>query len=113
MTARIVMKKKRHKYNAKRTERNGRMFASKKEAKRYDELKIMEEVGLISKLVLQPSFILYINGIVIGKYFADFSYYDNEKKQEVIEDVKGVRTPLYKFKKRYCEAQYDITITEI
>jgi len=30
-----------------------------------------------------------------------------------VEDVKGVKTPVYKLKKKLVEASYDITITEV
>jgi hypothetical protein len=31
----------------------------------------------------------------------------------VVEDVKGMRTPMYRWKKKHVEAQYGITITEV
>jgi hypothetical protein len=117
---------KRHKYNAVPTFVNGIRFASKAEAKRYAELLILEAAGQIYDLKLQPSFELSVanmNQDAIGKYLADFSYrlsdkaqkFDHTKKQiwHIVEDVKGFKTPLYKWKKKHAEAQYGIKIVEI
>ena len=46
------------KYKAQKTEVDGILFDSKKEAKRYAELKFLEKAGEISNLVLQPLFVL-------------------------------------------------------
>ncbi len=45
-------------------------------------------------------------------YKADFVYYDKTLNKTIIEDVKGMRTPLYKLKKKLIENQHQITITE-
>ena len=47
---------KRHKYNARKTELAGITFDSKKEAKRYEYLKHLEMVGIISHLKLQVEY---------------------------------------------------------
>lgn len=106
-----------HKYHAIRTEVDGITFASKAEAHRYAELKLLEKAGEIYGLVLQPKFPLYALGYdarnrVVGYYIADFSY-QTAKGHEVIEDVKGVKTPLYRWKKKHFELQQSNTITEI
>lgn len=96
------------------------VFASKKEAKRYNELKMLEKAHIISNLELQKTFELqpkYVN--CIGQhiraitYVADFYYFDNEKQQYVIEDTKGFRTEVYKIKKKLFEYKYDMIIKEI
>lgn len=48
----------------------------------------------------------------IGHYVADFSYIDKGGKQ-VIEEIKGFRTQLYKWKLKHIESEYGITITEL
>ena len=48
----------------------------------------------------------------IGKYIADFEFY-LPNGTRVVEDAKGVRTALYRWKKRHVEAQYGITIVEV
>lgn len=107
-----------HKYGAKRTTVDGITFASQKEARRYQELKLLEKAGAILTLGLQPSFKLKVagrHGILrdIGEYVADFSYTDVRTEQYVVEDVKGFKTPLYRWKKKHVEAQYGIQIREI
>ena len=99
------------KYKAIRTEVDGITFASKKEAMRYKELKFMREQRRISDLVLQPKFTIEVCGKKICTYIADFLYYENGNK--IIEDVKGVKTSVYRIKKKLTEAIYDITIKEV
>ena len=98
---------KRSKYNARKTVVDGITFDSKKEARRYEELKLQEKVEVISHLQLQPKFRLLdgfkYNGETIRpiNYFADFSYIDAEGN-EVVEDVKSkaTKTPVYSIKKK-------------
>ena len=102
---------RRHKYGAKATTVDSIRFASKKEAKRYAELKLLAKAGEISGLELQPKFGFWLNGRKIFSYIGDFSYWIGDK--QIIEDVKGVRTPFYKLKKSLIEARYGIEIKEI
>lgn len=104
---------RRNKYNAQRTEAYGLMFASKAEAKRYCELRILLTSGEIFELECQPKFKCVVNGAKVCNYIADFRYTDRATGEVVTEDVKGVKTPVYKLKKKLVEAIYGITITEI
>jgi hypothetical protein len=88
-------------------------FASKREANRYSELKLLQKAGVLDSLVLQQSFPLEVNGVLIGRYVADFHYFDCEKKEVVTEDAKGVKTPVYKLKKKLMKALYGIEIREV
>lgn len=106
-------KKKRPKYNNVKTEVDGHVFDSRREAERYVELRQLEAAGEIADLELQPRFPLLVEGQKIATYVADFEYWDHAKGERVWEDVKGVRTPLYKLKKRHVEAQYNIKIREV
>lgn len=79
-------------------------FDSKKEAKRYDELYILLNSGAIEQLTLQPKFMLLTTLRVEGHrtmpvryYIADFKYI--EKGLTIVEDVKGMKTPMYNLKK--------------
>lgn len=96
----------RSKYRAKKTTIDGISFASTKEAERYLELKLLESSGKIRDLELQPKFPMIINCAKICTYIADFKYYDVDKKDYVVEDVKGFRTPIYKLKKKLLLALY-------
>jgi len=102
----------KNKFFANRREVDGIWFDSAKEAKRYSELKILERAGMIKHLTLQPEFILTVNDIKIGKWIGDFSYLDIRKNEAIVEDVKGVKTPFYKWKKKHFEAQYGRRILE-
>lgn len=98
-------KKKKSKYRAIKTKVDGISFDSKKEARRYKELKILEKADEIKSLELQPRFLLQekfkYNGKTIRKieYIADFRYID-EKGNTIVEDVKGMKTEVYKIKKK-------------
>lgn len=113
----------RSKYGAIRTTVHGWTFASKREAARYVELLACAVV--IRNLELQPRFPLKAaNGAIVGTYVADFRYQESKHHhgpngafaawiEDVVEDVKGVRTPVYKLKKKLFEAQYALHIREV
>jgi hypothetical protein len=105
---------RRNKYGAKKTEVDGIEFASKKEANRYAELKLMEVGKKIEDLKIQRSFLLQA-GFEDKKskkkirpitYVCDFFYYDKEKGWYVVEDVKGVKTEAYRLKKKMFMNKY-------
>jgi len=98
------------KYNAKKTVVDGITFDSKKEARRYSELKLLEKCGEIHSLELQPRFDLIVNGAKCGYYKADFRY--TEKSKEIVEDCKGFKTPVYRLKKKLVKAIYGVDILE-
>lgn len=110
--------RKPHKYKAVRTEVDGLTFHSKKEARRYQELRLLEKAGEVRQLQLQVPIVLHAGSDrrpSIGKYVADFMYEERIGQDWCIrvEDVKGFKTPLYKWKKRHVEAQYGIQIREV
>ena len=88
------------KYRNKKT--NG--YDSKKEAKRAEELKLLERVGSITDLQEQVSIILQERFKHNGKweraitYIADFVYMQDGVK--IVEDVKGFKTDVYKIKRK-------------
>jgi hypothetical protein len=108
--------KTRSKYRAVPTVVDGIRFASKAEARRYGELKLLEKAGEITDFELQPRYELYVtqngwNGRhLVGRYVADFRYREIPLDQIVIEDVKGMMTPLAKWKIKHAELQYGITV---
>ena len=103
---------KKSKYRAIKQTVDNITFHSKKEANRYIQLKLMEKQKLIKNLILQPTFHVIVNKKKICKYRADFIYQD-EKGNQIVEDVKGYKTQVYKLKKKLVEAIYNIKITEI
>ena len=112
----FVMKKS--KYNNIKTVIDGITFDSKREARRYSELKLMQAGNLISDLRLQVPYVLVeaqkggIRKELALKYLADFVYYNKLIKDTIIEDVKGVKTPIYIAKRKMMKA-LGLEITEI
>lgn len=107
----LKIKQRPFKYNAIKTTVDGITFHSKAEAYRYKSLKVLEKAGYIKNLDLQVKMPYTHNGDIIFNYYADFTYYRDG--MFIIEDVKGMRTPLYRLKKKLIEAYYRITITEV
>ena len=104
-------KKPYSKYRAIKTTVDGRTFDSKAEARRYMTLKQLEQAGEITELRCQVPFDLTAHGMKIGKYIADFTY--QEHGEFVVEDVKGVKTAIYNWKKKHLYAEYGIKIREV
>ncbi len=98
----------KHKFNAVRCEEDGIKFASKKERKRYLELKNLQRAGDIYFFLRQTP--MHLSGGI--KYICDYQVFWSSG-EVTFEDVKGMRTPMYKLKKKQVEALYPIIITEI
>lgn len=104
-----ILRKGKHKFNAKPTTIDGIRFPSKKEAAYYQKLKDRQEKGEISRFHRQILFDLpggirhYVDFMVIQENFTGASYI------EYIE-VKGRDTPLGKMKRKQCEEIYGIEI---
>ena len=104
-----MTRRRDNKYNNTKVELDGLKFDSKKEMRRYAELKQLERAGVIHDLYTQVTFILqegfkdkYGNKVRAITYVADFTYYDEEEKL-IIEDVKSPATrknPVYRMKKK-------------
>lgn len=117
------------KYHNKKVIVNGIDFPSKKEAKRYQELLLLERAGAISDLKRQVEYVLIPaqrepdtygvrGGLIKGKviehkcsYVADFVYTENGKT--VVEDTKGFRTKDYILKRKMMLYFHGIRIREV
>lgn len=102
------------KYGNKKITIDGITFDSKKEGRRYQELKLLERAGEIFHLELQPRYDFHHNGVNLGFYKADFKYVENGEL--VVEDVKSEITkkhPVYRLKKKMMKAFYGIEIKEV
>jgi len=98
----------RHKFHAVRTEIDNIKFGSKKEAKRYQELLLLQKAGDAMFFLRQTPF--HLPGE--AKYLCDFVVF--WKNGDItFEDVKGMKTPMYILKKKQVEALYPIEIKEI
>jgi hypothetical protein len=103
---------KRTKHNNVKVETEDGVFDSKKEYKRYKELRILLKAGEIGFLAKQVQFELNEGGTHSLIYIADFVYTTKEGKQ-VVEDVKGMRTAVYKKKRKLMKEIHGIEIVEI
>ena len=100
------------KYKNVKTTVDGITFDSRKEAARYCNLKLLQKAGEISELELQPRYPLTVNGVIVATYIADFRYVKKGFINYTVEDVKGVKTPVYRLKKKLMKAIYKIDILE-
>jgi predicted Ser/Thr protein kinase len=95
----------RHKFNAKRTEYNGRKYASKAEARYAQKLDGMKATGEV--LFYLPQVAMPIPGY--SRYVCDFLvFYANGECAFI--DVKGMVTPMFTLKKKLVEEAYPVTI---
>lgn len=101
------------KYGNKKVKEDGHRFDSLAEHRRYRELKLLVHAGEIEELGLQVRFDITLNGVPICAYLADFRYFDRTLQRWIYEDVKGVKTAVYRLKKKLVEAQYGIDVQEI
>ena len=108
-----------NKYGNTKIKAGDEIFDSKKEAKRYEELRWLEMAGKITKLQRQVKFELIPkqideDGKVIERacdYIADFVYYDMTDGL-VVEDTKGFKTKDYIIKRKLMLYIYKIRIKE-
>lgn len=112
---------KRSKYGAAKTARSGMEFDSRKEADRWDELRLLQRGRIIKDLERQVKFELIPaqndeTGKVIERavtYIADFVYTDAKTGEKVVEDAKGMRTKEYILKRKMMLYFHGIRIKEV
>ena len=101
-----------NKYNNQKTVYRDKRYDSKKEANRAFELDMLQRDGQVKKFKPQVKVSCIVNDKLVCNYFADFKVeYPNGKV--VYEDVKGVRTAIYKLKKKLVFACTGIKIQEL
>ena len=117
------------KYGNKKVEYQGLTFDSKKEYKRWCELRLAERAGEITELRRQVKYVLIPsqrekvwniekNCFEVGKvierevsYVADFVY--KKDGELIVTDTKGFRTPDYIMKRKMMLYFHNIRIKEI
>lgn len=104
-------KQRKNKFGAIPKTVDGIRFHSTWEADRYSQLKIQERIGEISELKLQVPYNLEVNGMLVTKYIADFTYV-HVANGFIVEDAKGFKTPEYKIKRNLMEAVHGIILYE-
>ncbi|RZG70468.1 DUF1064 domain-containing protein [Acinetobacter junii] len=114
---------KRNKFNTQKVELDGMTFDSKKEHKRYIELKAMQQRGEIFGLEHHTKFELAPKTKLEGekrakpalRYFADFTYYISTGEY-IVEDVKSAATrklASYRNKKHLMKTVFNIDVREV
>lgn len=117
----MLLRFKRKKYGNDKVELDGYKFDSKKEARYYQELKLLQRGGVVKSFELQVAYILQ-DGFRHKScrrqqeaitYVADFVVHYTDGHTEVI-DVKGYKTEVYKIKKKLLLYRYpDIDFKEV
>ena len=102
----------KNKYKNIITEVDGIKFKSKKEAKRYSELKLLFAAGEVIHFNWQVPLRLSKSGVRPITYYADFFVIFKDGSWRY-EDTKGFRTQVYKLKKRLVKDVFGIDIFEI
>lgn len=110
----------RNKYGNKKVTAGGEKFDSQREHQRWVVLKLMERAGKIKDLRRQVKYVLVpsqhdASGKLLERecsYVADFVYYDFALRREVVEDAKGMKTDVYKIKKKLMLYLHGIQIKE-
>jgi hypothetical protein len=100
------------KYRARKTTVDGVTFDSMGEARRYQELRLLERAGEISDLCRQVPYALNVNGVHVCDYVADFTYVVRWSGVKAVEDFKGFRTAEYRLKRKLMRACHGIEILE-
>jgi hypothetical protein len=96
---------------------DGIKFQSRLEGRRYVQLKLMEQAGLIKDLVLQAEFLIQdeVRDPYTHKklkpihYIGDFLYTDIATGQKICEDTKGFFTPVARIKLKLVVPRYPET----
>jgi hypothetical protein len=113
---------------------DGIVFDSTKEARRYEQLLLLQRAGEISDIKRQVTYELIPNQYITyerhsktGKrledgrklierkvcYVADFVYTENKSGEVVVEDTKGIRTKDYIIKRKLMRFIHGIKIREV
>ena len=103
------------KYRNIPVEIDGVKFASKAEAARFMELKMLKRAGEITGIIeCHPRWDLIVNGHRIGRYTADFCYL-GKNGERVVEDVKSTptKTTAYVLRKKLMKAIHGIEVQEV
>lgn len=105
------------KYHSQRVTYNGESFDSKRELGRYKELLLLQRGHVITDLRRQVPYLLIPAQYRDGKckerscsYVADFVY--RKGGRLVVEDCKGLKTDVYRIKKKLMLQLYDIEVLE-
>lgn len=115
----VITPKKAPKYRNTKCEHDGIKFDSLKERAHWFRLVERLAAGEICDLELQVPFVIAEATVIAGKkkrarrYIADFVYFVTATGEHVVEDVKGMKTAMYEFKRHLMKTVHNIEIVEI
>jgi aldehyde:ferredoxin oxidoreductase len=89
------------------------VFDSQRELYYWETLRFSQHGGAITLLARQQPFELWVNGVHVCSYVADFTYLDLADGRMRVIDVKGFKTRSYRLKKKLFEAVTGYEITEV
>ena len=101
-----------NKYHNKKTLYNGTTYDSKREADYRRDLDLLLNAGEVTEIEEQKRYELIVNDSKICTYVLDFKVTYADGHVEYI-DVKGVKTGVYKLKKKLMLAVLGIDIKEV
>lgn len=108
----------KNKYNARKTTIDGVIFDSSREAKRWQELKLLEKSGQIKDLKRQVYFVIADSVRLSGearrkpalRYVVDFVYMEADSRKYIHEDAKGFETPESRMKRHLMMYRHGIDV---
>ncbi len=107
---------RRGKFNNRKTVIDGFTFDSAKEARRYQELTLLEKAGEVEAFVCQPVYELTVNGSRVGRMTLDFEviWANGEITCEDVKGGRATKTEAYSLRKRVFEACHaPLTVKEL
>ena len=110
----------RRKYQNQRQQIGDEQYRSKREAARHQQLLRLQQAGKITGLAREVPFKLAEGCRIAGekrarpalRYYADFVYTDLSTCRVVVEDAKGMQTPVYRLKKHLMKVVHGIDVVE-
>lgn len=108
------------KYKAKPCQVGAEKYRSQRERDRHLQLLLLQKAGVIAGLQREVSFHLIDSIKIEGearkrpavRYVADFVYSDVTSGRIVVEDAKGMQTPVYRLKKHLMATLRGIHVRE-
>jgi hypothetical protein len=108
------------KYRNKPCTVGGEKYRSQREAKRHQDLLLLQKAGQIAGLTREVAFELAPGVKIKGegrkrpavRYVADFVFSDVRSGAVVVEDAKGMQTPVYRLKKHLMKTIHNIDVVE-
>lgn len=108
------------KYRNRACQIGAEKYRSQREAGRHQELLLLQRAGEIAGLVREVPFVLAPGVRIDGekrarpalRFFADYVYSTKEGRT-VVEDAKGMATPVYRLKKHLMATVHGIHVKEV